>query len=233
MGADNLQQQTPATRLLRSCAAADGAPPAKANQPPHDPLTPSLLSPLPCQQPRHAASSLLRCTGSPGGLWGAGAPSNPLAAAGGCLFASWAPRLLGLGGAGTAVDRCSPQPSPSRCCRCHYNNIYPASLASTRPGQGVVGHQPAFRDFHPAGHHPPTANTPGDLGSSIRVTPTGEKRMVADPRCSFQAQTTSRWSAHWRFAFKPAPAGRGVLGLAPVRVTRSCSAAEAGPRLSQ
>ena len=57
--------------------------------------------------------------------------------------------------------------------------------------------------------------------------------MVADPKCSFLAQTTSRWSAHWRFAFKPAPAGRGVLGLAPVRVTRSCSAAEAGPRLSQ
>ena len=55
---------------------------------------------------------------------------------------------------------------------------------------------------------------------------------MAAPKCSFQAQTTSRWSAHWRFAFKPAPAGRGVLGLAPVLVTRSCSAAEAGPRLS-
>ena len=53
--------------------------------------------------------------------------------------------------------------------------------------------------------------------------------MVAAPKCSFQAQTTSRWSAPWRFAFKPAPAGRGVLGLAPVRVTRSCSAAKAGP----
>ena len=53
--------------------------------------------------------------------------------------------------------------------------------------------------------------------------------MVADPKYSFQAQTTSRWSAHWRFAFKPAPAGRGVLGLAPVRVTRSCSPPKRGP----
>ena len=135
-------------------------------------------------------------------------------------------RCCGTAVHGGARCRCA------RCC-CNNNN-YPASLASTRPGQGVVGHQPAFRDFHPAGHHPPTAKTPGDLGSSIRGNPNwGEKKMVADPKCSFQAQTTSRWSAHWRFAFKPAPAGRGGLGLAPVRVTRSCSAAEAGPRLSQ
>ena len=73
---------------------------------------------------------------------------------------------------------------------CIFNNYnYPASLASTRPGQGVVGHQPAFRDFHPAGHHPPTAKTQGDLGSSIRGNPNWGEKMVADPKCSFQAQT--------------------------------------------
>lgn len=55
--------------------------------------------------------------------------------------------------------------------------------------------------------------------------------MVADPDC--RLWLLGRWSARWRFAFKPAPAGRGVLELAPVRVTRSCSAAKAGPRLSQ
>ena len=67
--------------------------------------------------------------------------------------------------------------SPVHMLHNNNNNYnYPASLASTRPGQGVVGHQPAFRDFHPAGHHPPTAKTPGDLGSSIRGNPNwGEK----------------------------------------------------------
>ena len=63
---------------------------------------------------------------------------------------------------------------PAACCNNNYN--YPASLASTRPGQGVVGHQPALRDFHPAGHHPPTTKTPGDLGSSMGGNPNwGEK----------------------------------------------------------
>ena len=52
--------------------------------------------------------------------------------------------------------------SPVHMLHNNNNNYnYPASLASTRPGQGVVGHQPAFRDFHPAGHHPPTGALDG------------------------------------------------------------------------
>ena len=75
---------------------------------------------------------------SPGGLWVAGAPSNPLAAARGRLCAGWTPCLFGLGGAGAAVDRCSPQPSPGHRCRCRRKR----AEANRRPAAQLRPRQP-------------------------------------------------------------------------------------------